>query len=152
MRKRVMGEALKTFAWPLDRAHLNEAVKEFYRRIPSADQQTIREVFGWGEREELRFDDDAVLRELAGLNDDRLAQFLMLCSCAHYGANRDQHRRVDQSAVLELSRERGVNHALIDAEVRAELCPKKYKAAHDAYLAAVRAGKKATKPVVYEQS
>ncbi len=152
VRKRVMAEALKTFAWPIDRAHLNEAVKEFYRRIPSSDQQTIREVFGWGEKEKLRFDDEAVLRELAGLDENQLAQFLMLCSFAHYGANRDQNRRVDQSAVTKLSREREVNHALIDAEVRAELCPKKYKDAHNAYLEAVRAGKKAKKPVVYERS
>ena len=154
VRKRVMGEALKTFAWPLDRAHLNEAAKEFFRRIPSSDQQTICEVFGWSEQKKakLRFDDEAVLQELAKLDDNRLAQFLMLCSFAHYGANQQQNRRVNQSAVVRLSQERGVNHALIDAEVRAELCPKKYKDAHDAYLEAVRAGKKAEKPVVYEQS
>lgn len=152
VRKRVFGEALKTFAWSLERAYLNEAVKEFYRRIPSSDQQTICEVFGWSEKEKLRFDDEAVLKELARLDDNQLAQFLMLCSFAHYGANRDQNRRVDQSAVLQLSKERNVNHVLIDAEVRAELCPKKYKDAHDAYLEAVRAGKKADKPVVYEQS
>ncbi len=152
VRKRVFGEAIKTFAWPLERAHLNEAVKEFYRRIPSSDQQTIREVFGWSEQEKLRFDDEAVLQELGKLDETRLAQFLMLCSFAHYGANREQNRRVDQSVVLQLSKERKVNHKLIDAEVRAELCPKKYKDAHIAYLEAVKAGKKADKPVVYEQS
>ena len=152
VRKRVFGEAIKTFAWPLDRARLNEAVKEFYRRIPSSDQQTICEVFGWSEKEKQWFDDEAVLKELAQLDESQLAQFLMLCSFAHYGANRDQNRRVNQSAVVKLSQERKVNHTLIDAEVRAELCPKKYKDAHDAYLEAVRAGKTAEKPVVYEQS
>ncbi|MBK6799540.1 MAG: hypothetical protein IPG76_22905 [Acidobacteria bacterium] len=143
VRKRVMGGAIKTFAWPLDRAHLNEAIKEFFRRIPSSDQQTICEVFGWSEQEKLRFDDDAVLKELARLDENQLAQFLMLCSFAHYGANRNQNRRVDQSAVVSLSEERKVNHALIDAEARAELCPKKYKDAHNAYFEAVRAGKTA---------
>lgn len=152
VRKRVMGEAIKTFGWPLNRAHLNEAVKEFFRRIPSSDQQTICEVFGWSEQEKLWLDDDAVLKEITQLDENQLAQFLMLCSFAHYGSNRDQNRRVDQSAVVKLSQERKVNHMLIDAEVRAELCPKKYKDAHNAYLEAVRAGKTAEKPVVYEQS
>ena len=152
VRKRVMAEAIKTFDWPLDRAYLNEAVKEFFRRIPSSDQQTICEVFGWSEQKNLRFDDEAVLKELTQLDEHQLAQFLMLCSFAHYGANRDHNRRVDQSAVVKLSQERKVNHTLIDAEVRAELCPKKYKDTHDAYLEAVKAGKTAEKPVVYEQS
>lgn len=152
VRKRVFGEAIKSFAWPLDRAHLNEAVKEFFRRIPSSDQQTICEVFGWSEQEKLWLDDDAVLKEITQLDENQLAQFLMLCSFAHYGSNRDQNRRVDQSAVVNLSQERKVNHILIDAEVRAELCPKKYKDTHTAYLEAVRAGKTAEKPVVYEQS
>jgi ParB family chromosome partitioning protein len=41
VRKRVMTEAIKTWSWPLDRTHLNEAVKEFFRRIPSEHQRTI---------------------------------------------------------------------------------------------------------------
>ena len=52
---------------------------------------------------------------------------------------------------MQLSRERKVNHTLIDAQVRVELCAKKYKAAHEAYLDAVTKGKAAKKPVVYEQ-
>jgi ParB family chromosome partitioning protein len=153
VRKRVMAEAIKTWSWPLDRTHLNEAVKEFFRRIPSEHQRTIYEVFGW-EKEaaaKLRFDDAAVLRKLAALGDDDLARFLMLCSFAHYGANQYGNSRVDQKPVVRLSQERGVNHTLIDAQVRAELSPKKYKAAHDAYLEAVENGKAAKKPVVYEQ-
>lgn len=153
VRTRVMGEAIKAFAWPLDRDHLNEAVKEFFRRIPTDDQQTICEVFGWGEEaaSKLRFNDEAVLQELIKLDDDRLAQFLMLCSFAHYGANQHKNREVDQSAVVRLSQERGVNHTLIDAQARAELSPKKYKDAHEAYLKAVQSGEPAQKPVVYEQ-
>jgi hypothetical protein len=54
--------------------------------------------------------------------------------------------------VLQLSEERGVNHALIDAQARVELSPKKYKAAHDAYLEAVRNGEVAIQPVVHEES
>lgn len=99
VRKRVMIEAIKTWSWPLDRTHLNEAVKEFFHRIPSEHQRTIYEVFGW-EKEaaaKLRFDDAAVLRKLAAFTDDDLARFLMLCSFAHYGANQYGHSRVDQS-------------------------------------------------------
>jgi hypothetical protein len=132
VRKPVLGEAIKTFTWPLDRAQLNEAVKEFFRRIPTDDQQTICEVFGWGEEaaSKLRFDEKGVMQELTKLDDERLAQFLMLCSFAHYGANQHQNREVDQSAVVRLSEERGVNHTLLDAQVRAELSPKKYKDLH----------------------
>jgi ParB family chromosome partitioning protein len=41
VRKRLMKEAIKTWSWPLDRTHLNEAVKEFFRRIPTDHQRTI---------------------------------------------------------------------------------------------------------------
>ena len=152
VRKRVMAEALKTFTWPLDRKHQNEIAKEFFRRLPSDDAKTVGEVFGWNEEvtSQVRFDDGAVLREVAKLDDGRLAQFLMLCSFAHYGANRDGQRQVDQAAVVRLSKERNVNHKLIDAEVRAELTPKKYKDAHLSYLESVKRGKAKAKPVVYE--
>jgi ParB family chromosome partitioning protein len=153
VRKRVMKEALETYKWPLERAHLNEVVKEFFRRIASDDQRTICEVFGWSDdlASKLRYDQPAVLREIAKLDDSRLSQFMMLCSFAHYGANQYKHNQVDQKPVVQLSRERKVNHALIDAQVRVELCAKKYKATHQAYLDAVTEGKAAKKPVVFEQ-
>lgn len=153
VRKRVMQEAIKTYSWPLDRAHLDEAIKEFFRRIPAEHQKTIGEVFGWEEKEadKLRFDEKALLRALAQFDEHRLAQFLMLCSFAHYGANQYKSNQVDQRAVVKLSQERGINHALIDAEVRVELCAKKYKPAHQAYLEAVQNGRAAKKPVVYEK-
>jgi hypothetical protein len=102
----------------------------------------------WGK---LRYDQPAVLREIAKLDDSRLAQFMMLCSFAHYGANQYKHNQVDQKPVMQLSRERKINHALIDARARAELCAKKYKATHQAYLEAVTEGRAAKKPAVYEQ-
>lgn len=153
-RKRVMAEALKTFAWPLDRAHLNEAIKEFFSRIPGEHQKTIGEVLGMGmeEAERLRLNESALLDQLADWNEDKLAQFLMLCSFAHFGANRYKDHRVSQQDVIGLCEEFGVNHALIDAEVRAELCAKKYKDAHLAYLAAVSSGETPPKPVVYEEA
>ena len=153
VRKRVMKEALQTYKWPLERAHLNEVVKEFFRRIASDDQRTICEVFGWSDdlASKLRYDQPAVLREIAKLDDSQLAQFMMLCSFAHYGANQYKHNQIDQKPVVQLSRERKVNHTLIDAQVRVELCAKKYKAAHQAYLDAVTEGKAAKKPVVFEQ-
>ena len=153
VRKRVMKEAIQTYKWPLERAHLNEVAKEFFRRIPSDDQRTICEVFGWSEdlASKLRYDQGAVLREIAKLDDSQLGQFMMLCSFAHYGANQYKHNQVDQKPVVQLSKDRGVNHALIDAQARVELCAKKYKAAHEAYLDAVTNGETAKKPVVYEQ-
>lgn len=98
----------------------------------------------------MRSDEAAALAKVAALSDDEITQFLMLCSLAHYGANRNGNRQVDQSSVVRLGEERGVNHRLIDAAVRAELCPKKYKASHESYLSAVREGREASKPVVFE--
>src|SRR5262249_45256236 len=116
-------------------------------------QKTVCEVFGWNEQEaeKLRGNNSAVLRALAGLDDNQLAQFLMLCSFAHYGANQYKNNCVDQSEAIRLGKQRNVNYALIDAEVRAELCPKKYKGTHQAYLEAVKSGKSAKKPVVHER-
>lgn len=153
VRLRVMKEALKTYTWPLERTHLNEIAKEFFRRIPSDDQRTICEVFGWEEKESTRFryDYGSVLQVLAKLDDDELARFFMLCSFAHFGANPQKQRQADQKLVKALSSERRINHTLIDANARAELCPKKYKAAHQAYLDAVTKGEPAKKPVVYEK-
>jgi hypothetical protein len=76
---------------------------------------------------------------------------MRLCSFAHYGANQYKHNQVDQKPVVQLSKEREVNRTLIDAQVRVELCAKKYRPAHEAYLVAVTEGKAAKKPVVYEQ-
>ncbi|MEP7341672.1 MAG: hypothetical protein ABI977_28325, partial [Acidobacteriota bacterium] len=153
VRKNVMKEAIKTYSWPLERVHLNDAVKEFFRRIPSEHQRTICEVFGWAKEEasKLRFDESAFLRRLAALNDDELAQFMVLCSFVHYGANQYGNKRVDQKPVVRLSEERGINHALIDGQARVELSPKKYQAAHQAYLEGVQSGVAAKKPVVYEK-
>jgi len=74
----------------------------------------------------------------------------MLCSFAHFGANQYQNHQVGQEQVVKLSKERGVNHTLIDAQVRLELTPKKYTAQHQAYLDAVTTGQTIKRPVVYE--
>lgn len=152
VRKRVMQEAIKTFSWPLKRGYLNEVVKEFFRRIPTEHQRTIAEVMSWQkeEVEQFRHHEAVLLIKIAGFSDDELAQFLMLCSFAHYGANKYGHTPVDQSTVVQLSNERGLNHTLIDAEIRLALSPKKYRSKHQAYLNAVKDGKPARKPVVYE--
>ena len=74
----------------------------------------------------------------------------MLCSFAHYGANHYGNSRTDQELVVKLSQGRGVNYELKDAQVRAEMSPKKYKAVHNAYLEMVKNGKVAKRPVVFE--
>ncbi|MBS1792091.1 MAG: hypothetical protein JST85_30575 [Acidobacteria bacterium] len=154
VRKRVLGEVIKTFSWPLERKYLDEIAKEFLRRIPADDQRTILEVLGLGETEagKLRFDHEGMLSKLSAFDEHQLAQFLVLCSVAHFGANPSKHRQVDQSAIASLSHDRQVNHTSIDAEVRLELCAKRYKEAHKAYLESVRKGEPTPKPVVYEQS
>jgi len=153
VRKRVLSEAVKTFSWPLERKYLDAIAKEFFRRIPSGDRNTILEVLGIGEKDadKLRFDEEGVLRKLEKFDENRLAQFLLLCSVAHFGAN-SSNRQVDQSAIVGLSQERKVNHTLIDAEARLELCAKRYKEAHQAYLESVKHGKSLPRPVVYEQT
>lgn len=154
VRKRVLGEAIKTFSWPLERKHLDEIAKEFFRRIPADDQRTILEVLGLGEKEaeKMRFNPEGMLKRLSAFHEHQLAQFLVLCSVAHLGANPGKHRQVDESEIVALSKDRQVNHTLIDAEVRLALCAKRYKEAHQAYLESVRKNEPAPKPVVYEQS
>jgi ParB family chromosome partitioning protein len=154
VRKRVFTEALKTYTHPLDRDTLNTVALAHFRRIPSSDQRTIIEVFGFTEDEaqSLRVRGDDGMKVLAKQTDDRLAQFMVLCSVAHFGANQYGNRQVSQEDVERLSKARGVNHRLIDAEVRHERAAKKYKPAHEKYLAAVREGKKPKKPVVFEQT
>ncbi|MEJ7619081.1 MAG: hypothetical protein WKF30_19385 [Pyrinomonadaceae bacterium] len=154
VRKRVFAEAIKTYDWPLERAHLNEVVCEFFRCIPTDDQKTIGEVFDFDEERAAKFRHDAaaLLEELAKLTDARLAQLMVLCSFGHYGSNPYPHNQVDQSRVTQLAAERGVDYALVDAEARAERAPKKYRAEHERYLAAVRSGKRPERrPVVYER-
>ncbi len=148
-----MAEAVATYKFPFERTHLNQVAGEFFRRIPSDDQRTILEVFGWNDKDaaNLRLNGDRVLDELAKLDDHRLAQFMMLCSFAHFGANQYKNHQVNQQPVVELSKERGVNHKLIDAQVRLVLAPKKYKARHQAYLEAAAASQTVERPVVYEQ-
>lgn len=152
VRQQVMRQALHAFAWPLARADWNDIAKEFFRRIPPEHQRTIGLVLGWQPEEDSRFlyDERALLEKLATCSDDELAQFLRLCSFAHYGANKEMRSAVNQQDVLRLSEACGVHYALIDATVRAEFCPKKYKAAHQVYLTAIQEGKTVRKPVVYE--
>lgn len=154
VRKRVMAAAIQTFSFPLEREQLNRIAAQFYRRIPSNDQRTIIEVFGMDEKQAnaLRNDEAKTGAALAQLDDARFAQFMVLCAVAHFGANHYGNRRVDQKEVERLSKERGVDYRLIDAEVRLALAPKKYKDAHQLYLDAVQAGRtNARKPVVYER-
>jgi ParB/RepB/Spo0J family partition protein len=154
VRKRVFREAVQTYSWPLDRTHFNEVAKEFFGRIPAEHRGTIAEVLGWEkeEAERLRHSEEAVREKVAGFSDDELARFLMLCSFAHYGANHHGHRRADQTEVVRLSAERSVNHTIIDATVRLDGCPKKYRSAHQTYLSAVKAGRPARLPVVHERA
>lgn len=154
VRKRVFAEAIKTYTWPLERESLNKVVCEFFRRIPTDDQKTITEVYGIDKdlADTFRHNPDGLLQIVAKMDETEIARFLMLCSFAHYGANQYMHRQYDQSRVTELAGERGVNHLLIDAEVRYELAPKKYKARHQKYLDEIRGGKKEViKPVVFER-
>lgn len=152
VRLRVFAEALKTFSYPLDRSLLNMVAVAHFRRIPSADQKTIIKVFGLSEEDghKLQMRGNEGVELMAQQSDDRVAQFMVLCSIAHFGANQYGNCRVSQELVTSIAQVRGVNHRLIDAQVRHERCAKKYKGAHAAYLAAVTEGRDAALPVVYE--
>lgn len=152
VRKRVFAEALKTYSFPLDREQLNVVASEFFRRITSYDQRTIFAVLGKDETASstMRGNESKMLAEIKKMEENELVQFMMLCTFAHFGANQYMNRKADQSAVEKLSRERGVNHKLIDAQVRLELTPKKYKERHQLYLNKIEEGKSAKKPLVYD--
>jgi ParB family chromosome partitioning protein len=152
VRLRVFTEALKTFSYPLDRTLLDMVAVAHFRRIPSDDQKTIIKVFGLSEEDgyKLKGRGNEGVELLARESDDRVAQFMVLCSIAHFGANQYKNRRVSQEMVTSIAQVRGVNHRLIDAQVRHERSAKKYKSAHAAYLAAVEAGRDVALPVVYE--
>lgn len=153
-RLQIMKESLPTYSWPLERTQLNQVALEFFERIPASDQKTIFKVLGWEveKTSKLRYDREKLQQELSQMEDHGLAQFLMVCSFAHYGANPARAHRVDQSAVVQLSQERGLNHTLIDAQVRLDLCPKKYKERHQDYLVMVKQGHQAPKPSICEKS
>jgi ParB family chromosome partitioning protein len=153
VRLRVFGEAVKTYTYPLDREQMNTVASQFFRRITSEDQRTILTVLEWPEDKinSLRYNESKMLAEIEKMEDDQLAQFMMLCTFAHFGANQYMNKKQDQSPVEKLSKARGVNIKLIDAEVRLERAPKKHKAAHETYLEKVRAGSKnPKKPLIYE--
>ncbi len=154
VRLRVMAEAINTFGFPFDRPTLNMVALAHFRRIPTNDQRTIITVYGLSEEDGQRLKDggNGGLDVLAKESDERLGQFMVLCSIAHFGANQYGNKRVSQTVVTSLAEVRGVNHRLIEAEVRHELSPNKYKADHAAYLEAVRAGTTADLPVVYERT
>src|SRR5262249_44666897 len=50
VRKRVFGEAFRTYSYPLDREQLNAVASEFFRRITTHDQTTIFTVLGYDEK------------------------------------------------------------------------------------------------------
>lgn len=153
VRKRVFAEAVKTFSFPLQRAELNTVASQFFRRITSFDQSTIFTVLGWDEQKSrsVRGDERKMLAEIEQMDDNQLAQFLMLCTFAHAGANQYMNGKVDQTEVEQLSKARGVNYKLIDAQVRYERAPKKRQATHKTYLDKVVAGSKsAKKPLIYD--
>ena len=77
---------------------------------------------------------------------------MMLGSFAHFGANGFKQHRQSQEEIEQLAIDRKINQALIEAQVRLELAPKKYRVAHEKYLAAIKSGQKAVKPVVHERS
>lgn len=83
------------------------------------------------------------------LSHKDLARLLCLMSFAHFGENEFKHHQQDQSAVVALAKELGLNYALRDAEARLELSSRKARPTHEAYLAAVAAGKKPPVPSIY---
>ncbi len=140
VRKRVFKEALPLITWPLSRESFNRVAFEFFKRIPSHDQQTICEAFGWDEN--LRWASDNKLADaFRDMDNDDLGRFLILCSVAHLGANQYMSNRQIQSGVVKFADEWGIDYALFDAEERERQAPKKFHTDHRRYLLEIQQGK-----------
>lgn len=72
-------------------------------------------------------------------------RILFLLIHCHKGSMGYGNRYLSQKEVRELANEFKVDHALIDAETRMRLCPKKHREVHRVYLEAVRAKTKNAK-------
>lgn len=148
-RERVFAAALPTFKnlKALDRTWLNRIAAEFFVRIPYDDARVIMKLIGQDLPTRM---DEGLLKMVSKFPEATFAQFLALCSFGHYGANHGGHHAEDQDAVKALAKERGIDYRLLDAEVRADTSPRKYKKAHDEYLEAVQRKQTAAVPKVYD--
>lgn len=149
-RLEVFRQAIPTFAdGEIDRTWRERMAAEAFVRLPHTDSDVIAQLIGVDLPRD-SYEIKKLLSKLAGFADDELARLMYLCAFVHYGSNHGGRSVVDQSLVVGLALERGLNYTLIDAKVRLEQAPKKYKATHETYLEAVTAGEKAALPVVYE--
>lgn len=149
-RLEVFRQAIPTFGnGEIDRTWRERMVAEAFVRLPHTDSDVIAQLIGQDLPRD-SYEIKKLLSKLAGMDDDELARLMHLCAFVHYGSNHGGRSVVDQSLVVGLALERGLNYTLIDAGVRLEQAPKKYKATHEAYLQAVTAGEEAALPVVYE--
>jgi hypothetical protein len=80
-----------------------------------------------------------------------LFRVLFLLVHGHKGTIGYGNNYTSQKEVQKLAGEFNVNYALIDAEVRLDLCAKKYKQVHEIYLDAVRGKKEATIPGLFSE-
>lgn len=153
-------KSVKQFA--ADKLWLIRMVAELWTRMPVEDQRTIGKLLpafnpdsddaDWNDHDynDQRNKAGKLIEKLLQTDDQLLAQFMAACSVVHYGENRYMAHTKDQADVVALAGERGIDYGLLDAEVRHEQAPRKYKAVHAAYLEAVQAGETAPPPRVYE--
>jgi ParB family chromosome partitioning protein len=150
VRERVFDEAYRSFGPKLPRPWLERVATTFFRRIPNNDATVINRVLGrTGQKNELStYSDEStnLAKLIAIMNDREFAGFLALCSFAHFGSNFGGHHMVNQRDVITLAEERSIDYALIDAEVRLELSPKKHIKAHEEYLVTAKKGLKTINP------
>lgn len=152
-RRRIFALSLPGFK-SLDRDWLQRIAYEFFIRIPSTDEKVILIVMGVDTTEPgwIGMQDRSKIKSyILGMTDRELTRFLALCAFGHYGENPYGATWKDQSQVTEFAAERELDYRLVDAEVRVALSTKKTLPAHTAYLEAVKAGKKAEPPKVFEE-
>jgi ParB/RepB/Spo0J family partition protein len=138
-RRMVFKESLPTYTDPLPREMREQVALAFFERLSGHHRKVIEAVI----------EQEVTAESLAAMDDNHLVGFLMFCTFAHYGANEYGYNRSSQRDIIRLAEERGVNYALIDAETRVALSPKKYMKQHQLYLDEVKAGKAVSPPNVY---
>jgi ParB/RepB/Spo0J family partition protein len=153
-RRRVFIECLKTYRYPLEFGQQQFVAAAHFERIPTEHRKVLCSLMGWEHKDLTDFTDSKrekkLVKLIEAMDEHDLAGFMVLMSFIHFGANSHGGHFVKQTEVERLAKEREVNYALIEAGVRLERSPKKYRPAHERYLRAVEGGEKAAKPKVYE--
>jgi len=140
-RRALFLQAMKKFKHPLGREERLGCALRMFEGLGEYEKTVVEALMEWEKADERE--------KIASLEDKELAQFMVLCTFVHFGANQYGQCPVSQKQVIALADTLGLNYLLVDAQSRVTLSPKKHAAAHKAYLAEVEAGGGGSPPQVY---